>query len=82
MTICRPRISCRGVRDADALRSRRDADLQRRPPAVLLRDSVARAHGEPPQPGVPGVGVGVASLPKGVDVEADAILFLESPAEG
>ena len=26
--------------------------------------------------------VGVASLPKGVDVEADAILFLERPAEG
>ena len=26
--------------------------------------------------------VGVASLPKGVDVEADAILILESPVEG
>ena len=26
--------------------------------------------------------VGVASLPKGVDVEADAILFLERPVEG
>ena len=26
--------------------------------------------------------VGVASLPKGVDVEADAILFLERPTEG
>ena len=26
--------------------------------------------------------VGVASLPKGVDVEADAILFLERPAAG
>ena len=26
--------------------------------------------------------VGVASLPKGVDVEADAIVFLERPSEG
>ena len=47
----------RCVRGPYAVRGRDDPDLDLRALAFLLRESVARAHGEPPQPGVPGVGV-------------------------
>ena len=53
-----------------------DPDLDLRPPTVLLRVSVARAHGEPPQPGVPGIGVTQCAhvLPGGDEGLLDRIL--------
>jgi reactive intermediate/imine deaminase len=43
-------------------------------------NAVMEEYFKPPFPAR--AAVGVASLPKGVDVEADAILILESPVEG